>query len=824
MHSPVVAVRARGLPLLLQCAEVPHGADKTTTMRISETFRPGPLSPALFKLLLGATALWTMPATTRGQIFVTNQVNGTIGEYTTSGATVNASITGLSSPRGIAVSGENLFIANVNSGTIGEYTTSGATVNASLITGLSSPDGIAVSGGNLFVANLYPTYSIGEYATSGATVNASLITGLQDPLGIAVSGGNLFVANFGGSTGNDGTIGEYTTSGATVNASLITGLSNPRGIAVSGGNLFVTSVNGTIGEYTTSGATVNASLISGLHAPDGIAVSGGILFVANFGNGISGNGTIGEYTTSGATVNASLITGLSSSRGIAVVIGASSSWTGNGNTNWADSGNWSDAIPGATLGTTNFDTAVFNQNAPNSPVTIDASRNTQNISFDTASVNSMTIGTVGGNALLLTAGGTIQTTSNVVNPQTVNAPLVLEGNYTFTSDASISSATLSFGGGLTPGATSGVTMLTLNGGNKGANTISGILADNGAGQLAVAMSGSGVWILSGNNTYSGGTTVNGGTLKTTASGALGSGPLTINALNVTSTLSLGASQTVSSLTSNGSGTGTASVNVAFGDKLTSTGALTATGTLSLPGFGTTEIDGAPTLNNNSTLKLTRGTLRFNVTSGTAAVGTGVTVTVGAGGTLELAGSVSALSSGANRVNVTNTSFAAAGLLVSGTNQKVGSIDGSGNTQINAGSDLTANHIIQGAFVIGGTASSRGLVTIAASDVSGNPLGQSSALPSGSLLGGSLASDGPFAAGISSSSLPDGSAGSDSSVTGSTMSPGASSAGLAAVPEPSTLALAGCGLAVVAVIWIRRRQRRLKANCLLLTTVNSQMNP
>jgi len=47
-------------------------------------------------------------------------------------------------PRGIAVSGANLFVVNNGSGTVGEYTTSGATVNATLVSGLSIPYGIAV--------------------------------------------------------------------------------------------------------------------------------------------------------------------------------------------------------------------------------------------------------------------------------------------------------------------------------------------------------------------------------------------------------------------------------------------------------------------------------------------------------------------------------------------------------------------------------------------------------------------------------------------------------------------------------------------------------
>ena len=142
---------------------------------------------------------------------------------------MNASlVSGLNSPVGIAVSGSNLFVTNVDNGTIGEYTTSGAVVNASLVSGLSSPYGIAVSGSNLFVVNQRRQHgTIGEYTTSGAVVNASLVSGLSSPIGIAVSGSNLFVTN-----SDSGTIGEYTTSGATVNASLVSGLNGPFGIAI----------------------------------------------------------------------------------------------------------------------------------------------------------------------------------------------------------------------------------------------------------------------------------------------------------------------------------------------------------------------------------------------------------------------------------------------------------------------------------------------------------------------------------------------------------------------------------------------------------------
>ena len=119
-----------------------------------------------------AAALWAMPVLA-GEIFVTQDYGGpgVVGEYATSGATVNASlVTGLDNPGGIAVSGSDVYVLGADSsGPIGEYTTSGATVSASLVAGPPYPQGIAVSGGNLFVSNAYGT--IGEYnATTGETI------------------------------------------------------------------------------------------------------------------------------------------------------------------------------------------------------------------------------------------------------------------------------------------------------------------------------------------------------------------------------------------------------------------------------------------------------------------------------------------------------------------------------------------------------------------------------------------------------------------------------------------------------------------------------
>ena len=101
----------------------------------------------IYAMALALAVTCGLAATVQAQnlIYVANKGNNTIGEYTNSGSALNASlITGLYSPYGIAISGNDLFVANFTSDIIGEYTTSGATVNADLITGLAKPEGVAL--------------------------------------------------------------------------------------------------------------------------------------------------------------------------------------------------------------------------------------------------------------------------------------------------------------------------------------------------------------------------------------------------------------------------------------------------------------------------------------------------------------------------------------------------------------------------------------------------------------------------------------------------------------------------------------------------------
>jgi hypothetical protein len=259
-----------------------------------------------------------------GGLFGDNQPRGTVGEYSTAGIVINASlISGINVPTGIGFADNKIFVVSLWDQIIGAYASSGLAVNESLITGLGMNPAMAISGYSIFVASYgysateqHQVGTISKYTTDGAFVGnfATPDLGLQNA--IAVSGNKVFVANY-----YTGVISEYTTSGATINPSLISGVITPTSIAISGNDLFVANgPSGTISEYTTTGAMVNTSLISGLDEILRIVAFGNKLFVLDRGThqGTHNFGTIGEYTTSGATVDPSLITGVGTISGLAV--------------------------------------------------------------------------------------------------------------------------------------------------------------------------------------------------------------------------------------------------------------------------------------------------------------------------------------------------------------------------------------------------------------------------------------------------------------------------------------------------------------------------
>ena len=158
--------------------------------------------------------------------------------------------------------------------------------------------------------------------------------------------------------------------------------------------------------------------------------------------------------------------------------------------------------------------------------------------------------------------------------------------------------------------------------------------------------------------------------------------------------------------------------------LTVNGTLSLTGqTLTKAGNGTVRLEAAPSLASGSSIAVNAGTLQLDVTGGNGAViGSNVTATVALSATLQLAGTVSALSdtsvinpADGDLVSVTNNGSTASGggLIVTGTNQSVGTISGQATTSGGAttyagdttvgdgttGASLTVSQLLQNTLTI-----------------------------------------------------------------------------------------------------------------------------
>ena len=241
-------------------------------------------------------------------------------------------------------------------------------------------------------------------------------------------------------------------------------------------------------------------------------------------------------------------------------------------------------------------------------------------------------------------------------------------------------------------------------GQSSSLAISAPISESG-GSRAVTITGGGTLSLGSANSYSGGTTVNGATLQTSTSGArdwTAFAQRTAGRRSDSGRRRQRNSQrpfrhdhaecTHRALHQSG-----AQLNVHQDTNTLFQGTLVTSGSFSKSGAGALEIAGPSVMILGGALAVSdSGVLRLN-SAGGAMVASGVVAQVNGSATLELAGPVSNLSSVSGppiRAAVVNNSSAVAGLLVSGSNQQVAGIDGSGNVVVAAGASLTADHIVQ----------------------------------------------------------------------------------------------------------------------------------
>jgi autotransporter-associated beta strand protein len=202
--------------------------------------------------------------------------------------------------------------------------------------------------------------------------------------------------------------------------------------------------------------------------------------------------------------------------------------------------------------------------------------------------------------------------------ETSNRKLILN-NTPAILDQSGTNGTLTFSA--SPTLSAGAKTLTLQGSSAGIGEFSGALV-NSSGTLSILKVGSGTWIFSATNTYSGATTINGGTLLINSPGSIAS-PVTVN-----NTALLGGNGTINGSVTLATGGMLAPAKLGTIDTLSITNALTLNGNtlffdIDASNVSTDKVAVAAALTVNGT-----NTVYLSFPSGIATVGTNTLITFG----------------------------------------------------------------------------------------------------------------------------------------------------------------------------------------------------
>lgn len=576
----------------------------------------------------------------------------------------------------IVKSGTSTFALTGNSTYTGGTTINGGTLQINSATSLGATGGgLTINAGTLEITTGFTTtriYTLGN-AASTIQVDASQTLTLN-----SVMGGTGKLNKTGTGTmvlgGNNTFSGGTDVSAGTLQISASDRLANAGTLSVSGGTFDLQTFNETVGAVTLnsgsitgtgtatltgSSFTLKSGTVSAILAGSGTVTkdtSGTVTLSGN--NTFSGVLTVADGTLSIGTINNASANGVLGNSANAVVIGGSGT-TGT----MSYTGATASSTKTFTMGTGG--TGVLDVTNSGTTLTLSGviggtgnltKRGTGTLGLSGSNTYSGVLTVENGNLSIATINNE---SANGVLGNSTNAVVLGSSGYTGTlqyTGATASSNkkfTMASGGtGAFQIDTSGTTL-----------TLSGIIDGSGALQKT----GAGTLVLSGVNTYSGGTTVTAGTLQLSGSGILGStsGGLTVNG----GTLNLnGTNQGVGNLTGSGgtilnNSTGT-NVTLTIGNgnatggnysgvianntSGTGTVALTKTGTGTLTLSGANTFTGA-TIVNGGTLTLANG-------SGSA-LGSTTSITVNSGGTLLLGAS--------NQINNSATMTLAGGTFTKG---------------------------------------------------------------------------------------------------------------------------------------------------------------
>lgn len=612
---------------------------------------------------------------TLGAPITANALTFNVGGYTLNGSTLTLAGT---TP---TIAGS----ATINSVLAG---TAGLTKTAAGVLALNGSNtfsgGIAINGGSLAVTS--------DAALGAASNGISLAAGA----GLAASGGPLAatrnVTLSGGIvtlTGNGVGYARFTGDGrVNIGSGVTMGNAasdyNGQTTFYSGGTYAITSV-GNLGEASAVGAPTTAA--DGLIVVQAGGGLGGTLNYAGSGNSSNRDWRFAN-TSSGGTALRNIGTGMLSLSGNVELV---NSWN-LGHSFQAVSADMevlgvissaSDRTVTYTGGAGRAITlgGVSTYTGPSTVTTISVFAP---VLTDIGTASSFGVGTAGGINLV---NGAVRYTGGATS-----------SNRAFTSDGATTLANDGSGALALSGAVNfvagGVDTLTLGGSYSGSNTLAGTLA--GTGNLQ--MNGAGRWVLQGNNSYAGTTTVQAGTLVAGSSSAFGlskglvvnGGTLDLDSLDITAPSLAGSGGNVAL------GSGTLTVNATSGSTAYA-GSIGGAGGLAKLGAGTQTLSGSNTYTGATTLG--GGTLALDFAAAGAPASNIINAASAltlAGGTLSIKGGTGSNAQAFNGLDITaGSNRIAANAGTGGTlTTQLGAINRSGGLvdfAFNAGSTLATTH-------------------------------------------------------------------------------------------------------------------------------------
>lgn len=491
------------------------------------------------------------------------------------------------------------------------------------------------------------------------------------------------------------------------------------------------------GPYTL---TISGSAGTGINVQTGAG-----LFTLNANLQFMGSSnTITVNNTAGAVINGAIFgsTGLTKAGTGTLTLGASNTYTGN---TVIQKGS---VVLTAVYGLPNTTNVTLGTASSATTASLDLHGNSLTVngialaSGNTGGIGNVITSSTGSPTFIVDSSATNSTFAGLLSG---SLSLIKDGNgttltllaaNTYTGSTTVGAGTLQIGNGNTAGSianSSGVTVAnsgklslvnltgktfalnvtngitgvgTLNFNSTATNTVSGNLTDGAVGQLSVTQTGSGVTILTGNDTYTGSTTISAGTLQvgdgtsghlTGTSGVTisGSGTLAINLADggtFNRNVSLGAAN--AQLTGIATGTNTIS------------GLISGTGDFTQAGTGTTILNNTETY--TGTTSITTGTLEVD-----GSLASGSVVNIATAGTLSGTGTINgkATMTGNGTINFGSAGTIVGTLAITGGNWAgQGTVNGlvtvsSGAFNLNG--SLTA---LAGLNVTGGTLGGTGTLT------------------------------------------------------------------------------------------------------------------